>query len=261
MHPMLNIAINAARNASKIILRFLDRADAIDISTKNRNDLVTEVDKLAEQEIINTIRESYPSHSILAEESGEREGDEYCWIIDPLDGTINYVHGFPQFAISIALKQKDNLIIGVIYDPIRQELFTATRGGGAQLNSRRMRVSQCKKLENALIGTGFPFKEKQHFKPFINIFTELFPKTSGIRRAGSAALDLAYVAAGRLDGFWEAGLQQWDTAAGILMIQEAGGMVSDFHGDNDYLYTGNIVAGTPKIHKAILEVIEASLKE
>ncbi len=261
MHPMLNVAIQAARNAGRIIVRFLDDAVSYDLSVKSRNDFVTEVDLRSEQEIINTIRKSYPNHSILAEESGHTDGNEFCWIIDPLDGTTNFVHGFPHFAVSIALKRKDQLEVACIYDPIRQELFTATRGGGAQLNNRRLRVSNCKKLEDALIGTGFPFKEHHHFKPFINIFSALFPQTAGIRRAGSAALDLAYVAAGRLDGFWEAALKEWDTAAGILMIKEAGGLVSDFHGKDNYFDTGNVVTGNAKVYKAMFDIIEESIKQ
>ncbi len=260
-HPLINIATVAARSASKIILRFMDHMESIEVTEKNFNELVTEVDKLSEQEIINHIQKAYPDHSILAEETGHIEGNQYCWIIDPLDGTTNYVHSFPHFSISIAVKNNDKMEVGLVYDPIRNELFTAARGQGAHMNNRRIRVSECKKLENALIGTGFPYKKKQHIKPYLNTFESIFLKASGIRRAGSAALDLAYVAAGRLDGFWEASLKEWDMAAGILLIQEAGGMLSDFQGEDNYLFTGNIVAGNPKIHKAIQELVTTSLKE
>lgn len=261
MHPMLNIAIQAARSASKIILRFMDHLDAVDVSEKNHNDIVTQVDRLSEEEIVNHLHKAYPNHGILAEEGGYSEGDEYCWIIDPLDGTTNFVHGFPQFSISIALKHKNQLQIGLVYDPLRQELFTATAGQGAYLDSRRIRVSATKLLENALIGTGFPFRDKQHLKPYLNIFQTVFPQTAGIRRVGSAALDLAYVAAGRLDGFWEATLKEWDMAAGILLIKEAGGMVSDFQGEDQYLDSGNIIAGNPSIHKGLVHLVEKSLQE
>lgn len=258
---MLNTAIKAARNASKIILQFVDRLDSVEISEKKHNDIVTQVDKLAEEEIVHTLRDAYPDHSILAEESGFDEKNEFCWIIDPLDGTTNFVHGFPQYAISIALKHKDDLTVGVVYDPIRNEMFTASKGQGAFLNNRRIRVSQAKKLESALIGTGFPFKSKHHLKPYLATFEALFPQTGGIRRAGAAALDLAYVAAGRLDGFWEAALQPWDMAAGVLMIKEAGGMVSDFHGEDTYLDSGNLIAGNTKVFKEVLAIVNESLQQ
>jgi len=259
MHPMLNIAVRAARSAGNIIARAVDRVDTFNVALKSQNDFVTEIDHQAEHEIIKVIRKAYPNHGILAEESGAQNGDEYIWVIDPLDGTTNFLHGFPQFSVSIGIKYKGQLEQGVVYDPLRQELFTATRGGGAQLNDRRLRVSRAKGLEGALLGTGFPFKHQQHLDPYLNTFRALFPMTAGIRRAGSAALDLAYVAAGRLDGFWEIGLSEWDMAAGILIIQEAGGMVSDFSGGNDYLETGNVVAGTPRVYKAMLETIAPHL--
>lgn len=260
-NPYINIATQAARSASKVILRFMDRVDTIDVSEKIRNDLVTEVDHLAEQEIIQHIQKAYPKHSILGEECGLIEGNEYCWVLDPLDGTANYVHSFPHFCISIALKKDDKIEAGVVYDPIRQELFTAVRGEGAYLDNRRIRVSDCKKPEQALIGTGFPFRKKQHIKPYLTTFESIFLEVSGIRRAGAAALDLAYVAAGRLDGFWEASLNEWDMAAGVLLIQEAGGMITDFHGGDHYLFAGNIIAGNPKIQRTLQEIIANSLKE
>lgn len=257
-HPLLNIAIQAARNASKILLRFIDHIDSIKVDTKNRNDFVTEVDRLAEQEIINVIRKAYPNHGILAEESGRLEGNDYCWIIDPLDGTTNYIHGFPQYAISIAAKLRDKTEVGVIYDPIRHEMFTAARGAGAQLNNQRLRVSSRVTLENALIGTGFPFHETSQLERCMALFRAIFPKAEG-RHAGSAALNLAYVASGRLDGYWEALLQEWDYAAGLLLVQEAGGLIGDFHGKPDYLDTGDIVAANPKIFKLLVECIEEAL--
>lgn len=257
MHPIVNIAIGAARNASKIIIRHMGRLEAHDISEKGRNDFVTEVDKLAEKEIIKTLKKSYPDHKIIAEESGITEGNEdYVWIVDPLDGTTNYIHGIPHVAVSIAMKQKGKLEHAVIYDPIRDELFTATRGEGARLNDRRIRVSSQIRLEKSLIGTGFPFRNPENIQLYLQIFEALLPTTGGIRRAGSAALDLAYVAAGRLDGFLELSLSPWDMAAGALLIKEAGGLVGDIEGGENYLESGNIVVGNPKIFKALLQIIK-----
>ena len=255
MHPMLNIAVRAARSAGNIIVRNLDRIETLTVQTKDRNDFVSEVDRQAEQEIIAVLRKAYPDHGVLAEESGRREGNDYQWIIDPLDGTTNYLHGFPQFAVSIALQHKGRMEQGVVYDPLRQELFTASRGAGAMLNERRIRVTSRRSLDGALLGTGFPFKSQQHLDAYLDMFRALFPRTAGIRRPGSAALDLAYVAAGRLDGFWEIGLNIWDMAAGVLLIQEAGGLSSDFVGGHDYLDNGNLVAGNPKVFAEILKTI------
>jgi len=261
MHPTLNIAVRAARSAGNVIIRNLDRLDSLAVHTKDRNDFVTEVDQKAEQEIIYTLRKAFPDHGILAEESGLREGDDYQWIIDPLDGTTNFLHGFPQFAVSIALRHKGRLEQGVVYDPLRQELFTATRGAGAMLNDRRIRVTKRKSLEGALLGTGFPFKAQQHLETYLDMFRALFPNTAGIRRPGSAALDLAYVASGRLDGFWEIGLNIWDMAAGVLLIQEAGGLSSDFLGGHSHLESGNLVAGNPKVFTDILKTIRPFVTE
>jgi len=261
MHPTLNIAVRAARSAGNVIIRNLDRLDSLAIHTKDRNDFVTEVDQKAEQEIIYTLRKAFPDHGILAEESGLREGDDYQWIIDPLDGTTNFLHGFPQFAVSIALRHKGRLEHGVVYDPLRQELFTASRGAGAMLNDRRLRVTKRNSLDGALLGTGFPFKSQQHLETYLDMFRALFPNTAGIRRPGSAALDLAYVAAGRLDGFWEIGLNIWDMAAGVLLIQEAGGLSSDFLGGHSYLENGNLVAGSPKVFTDILKTIRPFVTE
>lgn len=257
MHPLLNIAVRAAREAGRIIIRDLDRPDAIHISKKGLNDFVSDVDRKAEQAIISTIRKAHPDHAILAEESGSSGVADYVWVIDPLDGTTNYLHGFPMFSVSIAVKHKGVLEHGVVYDPLRQELFSATRGCGAQLNEKRLRVTRCRALEDALVATGFPFRDMQHLDTYLAIFRDLLPKTAGIRRPGSAALDLAYVAAGRLDGFWEFGLKEWDLAAGALLIREAGGFVSDMAGGEDYLRTGDLVAGCDRVHKALLAVIAA----
>ena len=257
MHPMLNIAIRAARSAGNIIMRYANRVDTLEVTSKARNDFVTDVDKMAEKEIISILRRSFPSHGILAEESGSDSGkDDYLWVIDPLDGTTNFVRGFPQFAVSIALKHKGRLDQAVIYDPVRQELFTASKGAGAQLNNRRLRVTSQSSLEGALLGTGFPFRQQQHLDAYMGMFKALFPDTAGIRRAGAASLDLAYVAAGRLDGFWEFGLSEWDMAAGALLVKEAGGIVTNFRGEDSYLQSGNIICGTPKVHRAILRSIQ-----
>ncbi len=256
MQPMLNIAVRAARGAGNIIVRALERVETLTVTEKARNDFVSEVDQRAEQEIIRVIRKAYPQHAILAEESGARAGNEYEWVIDPLDGTTNFLHGFPQFAVSIALRHRGQVEHATVYDPLREELFTASRGDGAQLNGRRVRVSRRRGLQGALLGTGFPFRAQQHLDTYLAMFKALFPQTAGIRRPGSAALDLAYVAAGRLDGFWEFGLRPWDMAAGALLIEEAGGMVGDFRGTKGYMDSGNIVAGSPKVYQALLQALE-----
>jgi myo-inositol-1(or 4)-monophosphatase len=256
MHPALNIAVRAARAAGKIIARAADRLDRLEVSIKADNDFVTQIDRQAEQEIIYILRNAYPEHGILAEESGAQSGNDFTWIIDPLDGTTNFMHGFPQFAVSIALSHNGHLEQAVIYDPMRQDLFTASRGQGAHLNDCRIRVSPRLTLDGALLGTGFPFKQPEFLEIYLDTFKALFPTTAGIRRPGAAALDLAYVAAGRLDGFWEIGLKQWDMAAGVLLIQEAGGLVSDFSGGNDYLDSGNIIAANPKVFKAMLQKLQ-----
>ena len=252
---MLNIATKAARRAGNVIVRHLDRLDSLNVQEKNRNDFVSEVDRLAEAEIISVITAAYPDHAVLAEESGSRDGNDFMWIIDPLDGTTNYLHGFPQFSVSIALAREGVLQHGVIFDPLRNEMFTASRGRGAQLNERRIRVSEVKNLRAALLGTGFPFRAMDHLDTWLRTFRALLVKTSGIRRAGSAALDLAYVACGRFDGFWEFGLSYWDIAAGCLLIQEAGGLVSDFDNTQGHLTSGDIVAANPNIHADMLTAI------
>ena len=261
MHPTLTIAKRAALSAGKILIRYFERLDRLTVNTKRYNDFVSEADIQSEQEIITILRKIYPNHSILAEESGHSVGADadYRWIIDPLDGTTNYLHGLPHFAVSIAFQEKGRLETGVVYDPIRQELFTASRGRGAQLNDRRIRVRQVVSLDAALLGTGFPIRYPQHIPAYLAMFGSIFTQCSELRRAGSAALDLAYVASGRLDGFWELGLNAWDIAAGVLLIQEAGGLVGDFGGGYEFLQTGNIVAGNAKIFKALLQTIQPHL--
>jgi myo-inositol-1(or 4)-monophosphatase len=259
---MLNIAIRAARRAGMIIVRSLEQVNSLKIDVKGQNDFVSEVDRQAEEAIIEILQRAYPSHGFLGEESGAKEGDGYEWVIDPLDGTTNFLHSNPQFSVSIGLRYNGRLEQAVVYDPLRQELFTATRGEGALLNDRRIRVTQLTSLNGALIGTGFPFKAHNHLDCYLDTFKAMFTaQVADIRRVGSAALDLAYVAAGRLDGFWEIGLREWDMAAGILLIQEAGGLVSDFSGGNDHFKTGNIVGGNPKVFKGILQTIQPYLTD
>lgn len=256
MHPMLNIAIRAARGAGDYIVREMDRIGDIPVDIKGKNDFVTEVDKYAEKIIIETIRASYPNHAFLAEETGKSGESEYVWIIDPLDGTTNYLHGIPHFAVSIALEYKGTLDQAVVYDPIKQELFTASKGKGTLLNNKKIRVSNRKDLDGALLATGFPFGDAHSVDEFIDSFRSLYPKIAGIRRAGTASLDLAYVACGRLDGFWEFGLKPWDIAAGVLLVQEAGGINSEISGGVNYLDNGNIISANPKIIKAMLKNIK-----
>ncbi len=260
MHPMINIAVRAARSAGNVLLRYFERTDSLNVTTKARNDFVSEVDRLAEQEIIRIVLRAHPDHAILAEESGEQGRSDYRWVIDPLDGTTNYLHGSPQFSVSIACLYRGRLEHGVVYDPLREEMFTASRGGGAQLNDRRLRVTSRKSLDGALLGTGFPFRDHRHLDAYLSMLQAFISAdTAGIRRPGSAALDFAYVAAGRLDGFWELGLAPWDFAAGALLVREAGGVVTDLAGGNRFMDTGNLVAGGLKVHAAMLETIRPLL--
>jgi len=260
---MLTIAVRAARTAGDIIVRSMDRVNLLTITPKGRNDFVSEVDRQAEREIIHTLQKAYPTHAFLGEESG-RQGPaktDFIWVIDPLDGTTNFLHGFPQFCVSIALLHRGRIEKGVIYDPLRQELFTAARGAGASLNNRRIRVSKQSGLKGALLGTGFPFKDHRHTDAYLGMMRDLMKDTAGIRRAGAAALDLAYVAAGRLDGFWEIGLKKWDMAAGLLLIQEAGGIVTDLEGKDKYFESGNVLTANPKLHQIMAGIIEPHLTE
>ena len=255
---MLNIAVKAARRAGSIINRAaLDRTQ-LEIRAKHANDFVTQVDKAAESAIIDIIRQAYPDHAILGEESGALEGKkaEYRWIIDPLDGTTNFIHGFPQYCVSIALQHRGAIEHGVVYDPSKNELFTASKGRGAFLDDRRMRVTKCANLKDALVGTGFPFKEMSRLDLYFRQLREVMQTSSSVRRAGAAALDLAYVAAGRLDAFWELGLAPWDMAAGALLIQEAGGLVGDLKGDTGWLENGDIAAATPKVFTQLLTALK-----
>ncbi|GIX22672.1 MAG: inositol monophosphatase [Gammaproteobacteria bacterium] len=255
MHPYVTIAVRAARAAGNIQLRHLDRLDTLTVSAKQARDFVSEVDQAAEAEIVRVIRRAYPDHAILGEETGRHGEAEVEWVVDPLDGTTNYLHGFPQFAVSIAVRRRGRLEVGVVYHPVLQELFVAVRGSGATLNDRRIRVSRRTHLEEALIGTGLPYLPHHDFDGYLKALREVMRHTAGVRRAGAAALDLAYVAAGRLDGFWEYGLKAWDIAAGVLLIQEAGGLVSDPAGADGYMDSGDVVCGNPKIQPQLLELI------
>jgi myo-inositol-1(or 4)-monophosphatase len=259
MHPMLTIAVKAARRAGNLIHRASENLDHLAVTKKSHADYVSEVDRAAEQTIIETLLGAYPSHAILAEESGSQGDSEYVWIIDPLDGTTNFLHGFPQYAVSIALQHKGVLSQAVIYDPTRNDLFTASRGRGAYLNDRRLRVSKRKELADCLIGTGFPYTRFEHLGAYMDILRDMMQKTSGLRRPGSAALDLAYTAAGRYDGFFETALKPWDIAAGCLLIIEAGGMVGDLQGNDAYLKSGHVCAGNPVIYPQMLQVIAPHL--
>src|SRR5687768_9813603 len=247
MHPMLNTAVKAARRAGSIITRASRNLDIVAVREKAANDFVSEVDSEAERAIISTLREAYPGHAILAEESGASGTSEFQWIVDPLDGTTNFLHGFPQYCVSIALAHRGIVSQGLIYDPVRNDLFTASRGRGAYLNDRRIRVSKRQHLRDCLIGTGFPFRDGSYLDTYLAMMRSMIQHTAGIRRPGAAALDLAYVAAGFYDGFWEVGLNPWDVAAGSLLILEAGGLIGDLAGEGDYLHSGQVIAASPKI--------------
>jgi len=264
MQPLLNLAIKAARRAGDIIVRAIPRLEAVEVHSKGRNDYVSEVDRAAEADIIETIRRLYPDHAFLAEESGASGDSDVVWIIDPLDGTTNFLHGFPTFAISIAAQVRGRIEHAVVFDPMRQELFTASRGEGAQCDGRKMRVSKQTTLEGSLIATGFPFRaDSPWLDEYLAMLKAVMLKSAGVRRPGAAALDLAYVAAGRCDGFWELGLKPWDTAAGTLLITEAGGRVGTLAGE-DYKLGPHIVGGTPKVFPALVAElaphVPASLK-
>jgi len=259
MHPMLTIAVKAARRAGAIINRATRNLDIVAVKEKAANDFVSEVDRESEAAIIRTLREAYPAHAILAEESGASGASEFQWIIDPLDGTSNYLHGYPQYCVAIALQHKGTVTQAVVYDPARNDLYTATRGRGAFLNDQRMRVSKRAELRYGLIGTGFPHSQHEHMDAYLAMLRDIMKGSSGVRRAGSAVLDLANVAAGRLDGFWQFGLGPWDMAAGSLLITEAGGLIGDLEGENRYLATGHVVAGNPRIFVHLLQAIAPHL--
>ncbi len=264
---MVTIALRAARKAGDIIAQGFEQLDLIKVQKKEPNDYVTDIDKAAERAIISTLKKAYPDHGFLGEESGHQpasgEGEDYLWIIDPLDGTTNFIHGVPQFAVSIACQYRGRIEHAVVFNPISQEEFTASRGHGASMNGRRMRVANLTSLKGALLGTGFPFREDQltNLDNYVGMFRSLVGDTAGIRRPGAASLDLAYVAAGRFDGFWEFGLKEWDMAAGLLLIQEAGGLIGDFRGGNKHMEKGQIVCGNPKVFKEILTRIQPFLSE
>lgn len=254
MHPMLNIAVRAARTAGNIITRGFENRDDLNIDMKGANDFVTKVDREAEAAIISKIQQSYPDHSFLGEESGETlDNPDYQWIIDPLDGTTNFIQGIPHFAVSIALKIKGKLEIAVIFDPIRGDLFTATKGQGAQLNGFRIRCGKRRELSSAIIATAFPFRDKARIADYMSKFTPILIQSGDIRRSGSAALDMAYTAAGKYDGYFEAKLKPWDIAAGMLLIRESGGVVTDFQGGENILASGDVVCGNPKITQQLLK--------
>jgi len=258
LHPMLNIAVKAARAAGAIINRAALDLEVLKVGSKGPNDYVSEVDRAAEQAIIEILLEAYPDHGILAEESGRthgRKGSDFTWIIDPLDGTTNFLHGFPVYAVSIALAHRGQIQQGVVYDPTRNDLFYASRGRGAFLNDRRLRVSRRAKLADALVGTGFPFRRGDNFKRYLEIFERVMASCAGLRRPGAAALDLCYVAAGWYDGFFETGLSPWDAAAGSLIVTEAGGLVGNFTGEADFLYQRELVAGNPKVYGQLVQML------
>src|SRR5947208_10836573 len=258
MHPMLTIAVKAARRAGNIINRSARDLDLLTVTAKGPKDFVSEVDREAERTIVETLHATYPDHAILAEEGTSRDKNvdaEYVWIIDPLDGTTNFLHGFPQYCVSIALSHKGVITQGVIYDPVRNDLFTATRGRGAYLNDRRMRVSRRQHLKDCLIGTGFPFRDGSDLDAYVKMMRSMMAETAGLRRPGAAALDLAYVAAGYTDGFWEVGLNAWDVAAGSLLIVEAGGLVGGLDGEGGYLYSGELIAANPRIFAQMVKVL------
>ncbi len=258
LHPMLNTAVKAARAAGALINRASMDLDLLKVNTKAPNDFVTEVDQAAERIIIDTLLAAYPGHGILAEESGSARGakdSEYLWIIDPLDGTTNFIHGLPVYAVSIALAHRGQVQQAVVYDPTRNDLFFASKGRGAFLNDKRLRVSKRLRLAESLIGTGFPFRKGDNFQRYMQIFESVMQSCAGMRRPGAAALDLCYVAAGYYDGFIETGLSPWDVAAGSLMITEAGGLVGNFTGEADYLYQREVVAGNPKVYAQLVSIL------
>ncbi|MEG3638372.1 inositol monophosphatase family protein [Magnetococcus sp. PR-3] len=257
--PALHVAVRAARRAGQIALQQFDRPEKLEIHEKAPHDLVTSADLAVENELISQLSRGYPQYGFLAEESGSQRGQaEYQWIIDPIDGTTNFVRGIPHFAISIALARRGEVVAGLVHDPFKDETFTAERGGGAFLNERRIRVSGQERLSHSLLGTGFPFRHPSVKKPYLKAFAEVMENVSEVRRAGSAALDLAYVAAGRFDGFWELRLSQWDIAAGQLLVSEAGGYVCGVSGEKDHMKYGDIVAATPGIHAKLLALLQAS---
>jgi myo-inositol-1(or 4)-monophosphatase len=262
MHALLNVAVMAARRAGSTLIKKMNNLEKLEVEQKGHNNYVSEADRAAEKAAIDCILKHYPDHAIHAEESGVQGESDTTWIIDPLDGTTNYLHGFPVWAVSVGVQVGGRMEHGVVYDPLRQELFTASRGQGAQLEGRRIRVSGRKHLEQALVGTGFPFRQAdQEIEPYLGMLGKVIRNTSGVRRPGAAALDLCYVAAGRLDAFWETGLAPWDLAAGSLIIREAGGIVSGLDGSENFLDTGHILCGTPKIYAGLAKLCASEISE
>lgn len=256
MNKFLGTAVSAARLAGDIIINNLGHLSKEDVQTKQAFDFVTKVDRWSEALIMQTIREKFPSHRFLTEETlKEEDTGNYRWIIDPLDGTTNYIHSYPMFSVSIALEYQSEVVLGVVFDPLKDELFHAAKGNGSFLNNKKISVSEVNTLQRSLIATGFPFRAKGMIDHYLRAFKEVFLGVSDIRRAGSAAIDLAYVAAGRFEGFFELALSPWDVAAGSILITEAGGAITDFAGGNDYLLTGNIIAGNIRVHNEILKVV------
>jgi len=262
MHALLNVAVMAARRAGYTLIKKMANLSKLKVEQKGYNDFFSDADVAAENAVVDCIHKHYPDHAILAEESGASGESDTVWIIDPLDGTTNYLHGFPVFAVSIGVQVNGRMEHGVVYDPLRQELFTASRGQGAHLDGRRIRVSGRTKLEQALVGTGFPYRDvNKSLEPYLSMFAKILKNTSGIRRPGAAALDLAYVAAGRLDAFWETGLKPWDIAAGTMIIREAGGIVSGLDGSEDFFDAGHILTGTPKVYAALAKLCASDIPD
>lgn len=256
MHPMLTIAVRAARRGGTIIQRARSRLHEIDFDQKGKQDYVSQVDRDSEMAVIDTLLTAFPHHAIKAEESGEQGESDHEWVVDPLDGTLNFLHGYNRFAISIALKVKGRLDQAVVYDPVMDDLFTASRGMGAQLNGQKIRTANRSNLSQCLLATGFPVRTPNDMASSLTSFSEVLPRCSDIRRSGAASLDLAYVACGHLDGYWESGLKEWDVAAGSLLVQESGGLVGDLSGTEKHLDTGNIIAANPRIYKQLLPLIK-----
>lgn len=261
MHALLNVAIMAARRAGAVLGRNFNKRDKLTVEKKGRNDFVSSADLAAEKAIIDVIHKHYPDHAIQAEESGAQGDSDHVWIIDPLDGTTNYLHGLPVYAVSIGLQINGRLEHGVVYDPMSEELFTASRGEGAQLDGRKIRVSGNKDLDRALIGTGFPYRQSDdELEPYLAMLGTVVKNTTGVRRLGAAALDLCYVACGRFDAFWETGLQPWDLAAGTLIIREAGGLITALDGGENHMETGHVLAGTPRIYKGLAKLCSKDIR-
>ncbi|MBT8114275.1 MAG: inositol monophosphatase [Arenicella sp.] len=260
----LNVAQSAVLEAGKIVTQSIDQLDRIKVTQKNRHELVTEIDLLAEQAIIEILEASYPDFNVLGEETGDkgRESD-FCWVIDPLDGTHNFLHGHPHCCVAVALRHHaasgPEIILAAVYDALRNELFTARKGGGAQLDGRRIRVSDTSKLTDSLLCTGFPYRDPVDSKPWLKSFATVLPRVQSVHRTGSSILDLAYVACGRYDGFWEFGMREWDIAAGSILVSEAGGLVTDISGDTDLFKSGNLIAGTPRIYEKLSHLIHGSI--